>query len=427
MEDNAVCKRSIVLFTVLAMILNGCGRTDGDSTPSVQHAASQDTAAGLEARIRRVESALVLLSEEGEILAGQTGTMAGRMEHYGVPGVSIAVIDDFQVAWARGYGALEAGGDQAVTQATLFHAGSVAKPLAAAAALAMVERGQLDLDEDLNHRLRSWHIPDNEYTSTQKVTLRRLLSHSAGLSDGWTDSGIECCYSEAGAAPTVTIQQMLDAEPPTGLTTPTRVTTVPGSEYRYANLGYGILELLLIDVTDEPFATIMQETVLDPLGMTSSTFEQPIPEDLRARAASEHHDRERPFPGKRHHFPTLAAGGLWTTPSDLARFAIEIVASRAGRPSSVLSQNMASEMVSPQVTIPNHPITNAEGLGLGLTGEGQGFAFLHTGGTWGSTCLLWAHPETGQGVVVMTNGRGGQGLIRFEILLAVAREYAWPE
>lgn len=419
-------RRTVLRTTIFALVLGGCGEPGGSSTPQVSSTASQDTTAALEALIRRVENGLVPMSEEGEVLAGQTGTMTERMEHFGVPGVSIAVIDDFQVAWARGYGVLEAGSAEAVTPHTLFHAGSVAKPVAAAATLALVERGLLDLDEGVNDRLSSWRIPESEYTVTEKVTLRRLLSHSAGLTDGWTDSGIECCYAGAGARPTVTIQQMLDADPPTGLQTPTRVTMVPGSEYRYSNLAYGILELLLVDVTGEPFAAFMQETILDPLGMTSSTFAQPLPEDLRAKATSEHYDSARPFEGKRHHFPVRAAGGLWTTPSDLARFAIEIISSHGGRPSRVLSENMAGEMLKPQVTIPDNPITNAEGLGFGLSGEGQSFAFLHTGGTWGSTCVLWAYPATGQGAVVMTNARGGQGMIRFEILLALAREYGWP-
>ncbi|MGD8698246.1 MAG: serine hydrolase domain-containing protein [Gemmatimonadales bacterium] len=420
--------RSLIIVTeFLALLVSGCGGSEPSSTPQARRAISQEAKADLEARIHRVENGLILMSEEGEILGGRTGTMAERMAHYGVPGVSVAVIDEFQIAWAEGYGVLEAGGEEAVTATTVFHAGSVAKPVAAAATLALVDRGLLALDESVNGRLLSWRIPDSEYAATEEVTLRRLLSHSAGLSDGWTDGGIECCYAGAGAAPKVTIQQMLDAEPVTGLTTPTRVTTIPGSDYRYSNLGYGILELLLVDVTGQAIESLMQETILGPLGMTSSTFEQPLPDSLRVRATSEHYDRAQPFPDKRHHFPTLAAGGLWTTPSDLARFVIAIMESRAGRSNGVLSRELASEMLKPQVPIPNHPITNAEGLGLGLSGEGESFAFLQTGGTWGSTCILWAYPETGQGAVVMTNARGGQGMIRFEILLAVAREYAWPE
>jgi CubicO group peptidase (beta-lactamase class C family) len=425
---NGAFRRTVLPIRILALVLGGCGEAGGSGSvpPQAGVVAGQDTTA-LEALIRRVENGLILMSEEGEVLANQSGTMAERMEHYGVPGVSIAVIDDFQIAWARGYGVLEAGGAEAVTPHSLFHAGSVAKPVAAAATLALVERGVLDLDEVVNDRLSSWRIPESKFTATESVTLRRLLSHSAGLSDGWTESGIECCYAEAGATPTVTIQQMLDAAPPTGLQTPTRVTMVPGSEYRYSNLAYGILELLLVDVTGQPFPAFMQETILDPLGMTSSTFGQPLPEGLRAKATSEHYDGPRRFEGKRHHFPVRAAGGLWTTASDLANFAIEIMSSYAGRPSRVLSESLAREMLKPQVPIPDNPITHAEGLGVGLSGEGQGFAFLATGGTWGSTCVLWAYPATGQGAVVMTNARGGEGLIRFEILLAIAQEYAWPE
>lgn len=377
--------------------------------------------------IHRVESGLVLVSRKGEVLDGQTSTMIERMKHYDVPGVSVALIENFHIEWAHSWGIPEAGSSVSLTPDMLFHAGSVAKPVAALAALVLVDRGELDLDEDSSLRLSSWNIPDSEYTRTEKVTLRRLLSHSAGLTDGWTESDVECCYSEAGAAPPVTIQQMLEAHPATGLASPALVTAVPGSRYRYSNLGYGILQLLLTDTTGMSFSHFMQETVLDPLEMTSSTFEQPLPQELRARATTEHDDDARPFPGKRHHFPVRAAGGLWTTPTDLARFVLEIMSSSTGRPSRVLPEPLGREMLTAQISVPDHPIAEAESLGFDLTGRGRGLAFYQTGSTWGSTCMVWGYPETGQGAVIMTNARGGQGLIRLEVLLALAKEYGWPE
>lgn len=379
------------------------------------------------ASIARVENGLIPIGENGEPAWEERATLAERMAHYGVPGVSIAVIDDFELVWTKGYGVLESGRNDSVTARTLFHAGSVAKPLSAALALALVERGVLTLDEPVNDRMVSWRIPDNGLTARAPVTLRGLLSHSAGLTDGWSDSGVECCYAGAGAAPTVTIQQMLDADSVTRLPRPTRVTSLPGSEYRYANLGFGILELLVVDVTGKPFPQFMREILLDPLGLGSSTFVQPLPEPLRRRAATEHDGEGRPFPDKRHHFPTRAAGGLWTTAADLARFANQVMLAYAGWSGGTLTPGMVREMLTPQVPIPDHPIQDAAGLGFALSGEGEGFSVLHTGGTWGSTCLLWMMPRTGQGVVVMTNSAAGGGLIRFEIMLAVARQYDWPE
>jgi CubicO group peptidase (beta-lactamase class C family) len=161
------------------------------------------------------------------------------------------------------------------------------------------------------------------------------------------------------------------------------------------------------------------------MGMTSSTFEQPLPEDLRARATTEHYESGQPFEGERLHFPCRAAGGLWTIPSDLARFAIEIMLSYAGRSHRVLSQEMTHEMLTPQIDTPGHPLGDSNGLGFHLRGEGQSLQFLHTGGTWGSSCVLWSFPETGQGAVVMTNSASADGTIFYEILLSIAAEYGW--
>ena len=166
--------------------------------------------------------------------------------------------------------------------------------------------------------------------------------------------------------------------------------------------------------------------VLEPAGMADSTFEQPLPEELRARAATEHDVNGQPFEGKRHHFPILAAGGLWTTPSDLARFAIEVVRARAGESALDLSQEMAGEMLTAQIEVKESSFCDSYGLGFDLGGNGQAFRFMHTGGTWGSTSLLWVHPETGQGAVIMTNSTTGDGAIRFEILAAIAAAYGWP-
>jgi len=219
---------------------------------------------------------------------------------------------------------------------------------------------------------------------------------------------------------------LLEAQPPADDGNPTRVTRVPGTAYQYSNLGYGVLQLLMTDVTGLAFPELMQETVLGPLGMTSSTFEQPLPEELRDRATTEHYVNGQPFEGKRHHYPLLAPGGLWTTPSDLARFAIEIMRARAGESNRLLSQEMAGEMLTSQIEVDESFLSDSYGLGFDLAENGREFRFMHTGGTWGSTSLLWVHPETGQGAVIMTNSASGEGAIRLEILLSIAAEYGWP-
>jgi CubicO group peptidase (beta-lactamase class C family) len=429
MMTRAPIIRAIGFALTLTLLLGGCGQPVATRTTEADR--SDPVPFPVQERIQKVENGLIAVTAEGELEWGDRKTLVERMEHYGVPGVSIAVIDDYQLEWAKGYGILEVGGNEPVTPDSLFHAGSIAKPVSAAAALILVERGLLDLDQDVNDKIVSWQVPENEHTAEEKVTLRRLLSHSAGLTDGFpmrssSDPEFDWWTTSEGETPTVTIQQLLEAQPPAVEGSPTRVTRVPGTGYQYSNLGYGVVQLLMTDVTHQPFSELMQETVLGPVGMTSSTFEQPLPEGLRDRATTEHYVSGQPFEGKRHHYPLLAPGGLWTTPSDLARFAVEIMRARAGESELLLSQEMASEMLTSQIEVDESFLRDSYGLGFDLGGEGQEFRFMHTGGTWGSTCILWAHPETGQGAVIMTNSASGEGAIRFEILLSIAAQYGWP-
>jgi CubicO group peptidase (beta-lactamase class C family) len=421
----ATVRIAIGMTLAFVLLLGGCGQSP--ATP----AGAPILSGPVQKRIQRVENGLIAITPDHDLELGDPKTLAERMDYYGVPGVGIAVIDDYQLEWAKGYGVLEAGGDEPVTADSLFHAGSVAKPVSAAAALVLVERGLLDLDEDVNNKLVSWLVPENEYTAQEKVTLRRLLSQSSGLTDGFamrssSDPEFDWWTASEGEAPTVTIQQLLEAQPPADDGRPTRVTRVPGTAYEYSNLGYGLVQLLMTDVTHQPFAELMQETVLGPLDMASSTFEQPLSEGLRARATTEHYVNGQPFEGKRHHFPILASGGLWTTPSDLARFAIEIMRARAGESNLLLTQELAGEMLTPQIAAPESFLGDSHGLGFDLGGQGRELRAVHTGGTWGSTCLLWMYPATGQGAVIMTNSATGEGAIRIEVLLSIAAEYGWP-
>jgi CubicO group peptidase (beta-lactamase class C family) len=423
---TAVSRRWLAPLVVLAVLASGCAQSASPSDRASTVVPSADSA-DLTARIERVENGLMALSEEGQVLSNQGKALDARMRHHDVPGVSIAVINNYEVEWAKGYGVLEAGGTHLVTPGTLFNAGSIVKPVSAAAVLSLLERGLLDLDEDVNETLVSWQVPENTYTVSEKVTLRRLLSHSAGVTDGFTNrssSDREPDYfAPTGEAPTVTIQQLLDAAPGVDVDGPTRVTAVPGTEFHYANADYAIVELLAVDVTQRPFAEFLEETVLKPLEMASSTCQRPLPDDLRARATTEHDVNGDPLDGKRHHYPFVS---LWTTPSDLARFAIEIALASEGRSARVVSQESAKEMLTPQISTSGDLLREAYGLGFDLAGEGRGRHFFHTGGTWGSTAILWMVPATGQGAVVMTNSASNQGLLRFEILLAISAEYGWP-
>jgi CubicO group peptidase (beta-lactamase class C family) len=338
------------------------------------------------------------------------------MIRYGVPGLSVAVVDSGRIVWAQGFGVKTAGTNDSVTAATLFQAASISKPITATATLRLVDQGKLSLDENVNTYLTSWKVPDNRFTTAEKVTLRRIVSHSAGL----TVSGFRG-YSVS--APLPTVPQILDGLPPAN-TPPVRVDTVPGTIRRYSGGGTTVQQLVLMDVMSKPFPDLMKELVLTPMGMTQSTFEQALPAALQSQTASAHDTdfsvepgRYSLVPGRYHVHPEMAAAGLWTTPTDLLKWAMEIAAARAGKSTRVLSQKIATQMLTSQ--------NEVNGLGPTLTGKGQGFQFGHGGQNRGFGCELIYFPETDQGAVVMING--GRGLIIRELLRAIAAEYQWPD
>lgn len=379
-------------------------------------------------RIARVENGLVPMSAEAQPQWGNRATLAERMAHYQAPGVSIAVMDEHSLDWAKGYGVRVAGASEPVTTQTLFHAGSVAKSLSAAATLTLVEQGLLNLDDDVNAQLVSWQVPENEYTAREKVTLRRLLSHSAGIKDGLTDRGprdpMPAYMAFGDEKPTATLQQLLEGMPEDNIA-PTRVVQVPGTGFRYANANYVILELLVKDRLSQPFEDLMQTVVLDRLGMALSSYQQPLPRELRARCASEHTLDGKPMAGGRANYPFHAAASLWTTPCDLTFFMIDLMKAYQGESGHLLSPEMARQMMSPQIETPNDPLSNAFGLGMGLQSAGQKLAVWNSGGTWGSSSIFWFYPQVGKGAAVMINSASGFYLL-FEILLSIGLAYGWP-
>ena len=360
-----------------------------------------------EARAARVEQGLL----PGIVIAGRplpVRPLAERMAALKTPGVSVAVINDGRIEWARGYGVADAGGNAPVTPQTLFQAASLSKPVASLAALRLVEQGKLALDEDVNARLTSWKVPENDFTKTEKVTLRRLLSHTAGL----TVSGFP---GYSAGAPVPALVQVLDGQKPAN-TAAIRADVVPGTISRYSGGGYTVMQQLLMDITGRPFPSLAADLVLKPVGMTDSTYEQPLPEARRAAAASGHLATGGLLPGRYHTYPEMAAAGLWTTPTDLARFLIEMQKALQGK-SAILSASMARQMVTDQ--------KGSYGLGLGLEGAGASAAFGHGGSNAGFKCGMTAFIESGRGAVVMTNGDQG-GRLASEVLRAVAAEYDWP-
>ena len=393
--------------TIALAALGACATRS--EVPRADTAAAGQAAAGDTARISRVLGGLRPPVEiQGKPAA--RWTLAERMEHYKVPGVSIAVVEGGRISWARGFGVKEAGKPDSVTPATLFQAASISKPVAATAMLRLVERGTLNLDTNVNRYLTSWKVPDNKFTAVEKVTLRRIVSHTAGLT-------VHGFPGYATTDPLPTVVQVLDGVKPAN-TDPVRVDTTPGAIERYSGGGTTIMQQLLVDVTGKPFPALMQELVLGPAGMTSSTYEQPLPAARAPEAAHAHKQDGKPIPGGWHVYPEMAPAGLWTTPTDLVRWALAITAARAGRSTSLLSQGMTQQMLTRQ--------KDQVGLGPFVGGSGRNFHFGHGGANEGFHSELVMYPELGTGAAVMTNGDGGPMLIR-EVLRSLAAEYGWPD
>ncbi|AGC49355.1 beta-lactamase [Myxococcus stipitatus DSM 14675] len=356
------------------------------------------------ARITRVEQGLRALTLPGE--APRKMSLQDWMALYEVPGVSIAVFDKGALVWAKGYGVKEAGGTEPITIDTLFQAASISKPVSALATMHHAEKRKWSLDEDINAKLVSWKLPDNEFTKDQKVTLRRLLSHSAGT----TVHGFRG-YSAQASVPT--LHQLLNGEKPAN-SLPVRVDTVPGTLTRYSGGGTSIVQQMLVDQLQKPFATIMKETVLAPLGLKNSTYEQPLPKALESLAAVGTRSGGKSLEGRWHTYPEQAAAGLWTTPSDLARIALEVSKATQGKSQRVVSQAMAKQMLTRQ--------SKDFGIGFELP-PGQAW-FGHGGSNEGYRCVLIAFAEPGSGIAIMTNSDDG-GLLFDRLVSSAVAEYGW--
>ena len=392
--------KAVTSGVVATVFMMAC-TSSPSSRPSQQHDPADDAIARVERNLRP------RLWIDGE---RTTFTLASRMQHHHVVGVSIAVIDGGSLVWAKGYGVTTAGTSRAITAGTLFEAASVSKVVAAMGSLAMVRRGRLALDEDVNRRLRSWHVAETAATRKRKITLRALASHSAGLA---SPSGAHWAPGEN----VPTLPQILDGVAP-ARHAPARVEVPPGTRSQYSNSGYNILQVLMTDVAGRPFPDLMRALVLDPLGMRSSFFEQP-PATAEALAIAAPHDGQgQPMAGLWHRRPEMAAGGLRTTPSDLAQVVVELLRLHAGGEGKVLDRAHASLMLTRQF--------GDWGFGLELGGSGPTLRFAHSGSNDGYKARLVGFPELGKGAVILATGDHGARRLTDELLRALAAVYDWP-
>ena len=370
--------------------------------------AAQTASSDTQARIEKVKACLpppVVVKDDPH----SCRTLAERMAELHVPGVSIAVVHNGVIEWAQGFGVQRVGGPP-VTAETLFQAGSISKPVAAMAALRLVQQGKLSLDADVNAKLTTWKIPASAAAPGATVTLPELLTHTAGFT-------VHGFPGYAANAPVPTLGQVLNGEKPAN-TDPIRLENVPGKEWKYSGGGYTVMQQLLIDVTKEPFPKLLHDTVLGPIGMTHSTYEQPLPAALQATAATPYSDDGTAVAGGAHTYPEMAAAGLWTTPSDIARYMIENQHAIQGKESHVLSRELTEHVITPG--------KNNWGLGLQIGGSAANPYFSHGGVNEGFESMFAAYEHNGEGAAVMTNAQGGMRLAS-EIMSSIAVTYDWPD
>lgn len=352
--------------------------------------------------IEAIENGLLLETQaEGDVV--QTFNIIERMNFYKVPGVSITVVENGKIKWAKGYGTANTNTNLKVDENTIFQAGSISKPIAALALLQLVEKGILDLDVDVNTYLKDWKVPNNEFTKNEKVTLRRLLTHTAGV----TVHGFPG-YKQSKTIPTTT--QVLNGE---GNTPKIFVDTVPGTIWRYSGGGYTIAQKVVEEMTQQPFETYVNTNVLKSIGMKNSTFEQPLA-NRKGNISAAYDYQGRIIDGLWHNYPEKAAAGLWTTPSDLAKYCIEIQEILKGKENAVLTKETVVEMLKKH--------KNDWGLGPSLQFGEDFLIFRHGGKNAGFTNRFISFSKRGTAVIIMTNADNGNSLID-EILRAISNYY----
>ncbi|MHC1767417.1 MAG: serine hydrolase domain-containing protein [Verrucomicrobiia bacterium] len=334
-------------------------------------------------------------------------TVFQNMRNSSVYGLSIAVVTNGQIAWAQGFGLLARGKPEAVDTNTLFQAASISKPTTALATLRLVEQGQLSLSEPVNNKLKTLLIPGRNGTN---VTIRHILSHTGGL----TVSGFPG-YPVGSKVPT--LLQILKGQSPAN--TPAIVASGTLGAQVYSGGGYTFLQALLVDVSGQPFPDLLRTLVLEPLQMQRSTFEQPLPTELEKNAACAHVGGAV-LNGRWHIYPEMAAAGLWTTPSDLARMFLAIRSAFLGSEGSIVREDTAAEMLTSRASGPLGPY--GLGLGLHLT-KGAPDSFWHTGGNVGYLSGAIAFVNSGDGVFIMTNS---DTWICTSMYNACASFYGWP-
>lgn len=318
-----------------------------------------------------------------------------RMKHYNVNGLSIALFEEGQNSRTENYGLLEVKSDRNVSDDSIFSACSISKFLTGMIATKLLEERHLDLDENVNDRLVTWKVPENEYTKNKKVTLRNLLSHQSGIRDP------EGSFSELNSDMDLPKMVELLEGKSQYCKVPIEVLFEPESEFHYSDAGYCIIQQLIEDVTEKPFHQVIKEKIFEPLGMANSHFSTTMLEVDRGNLSCGHNKNGELVHGKYPLYPYPAASGLWTTSLNLAELVLELMNAVNGESKIGISESLAKEMITPQRG------KNWAGLGLFLEGSEKELEITSLGWGVGFQCMMVAFPYLAKGAIIMTNGELG--------------------
>jgi CubicO group peptidase (beta-lactamase class C family) len=324
-----------------------------------------------------------------------------RMAYYNVNAVSIAVIKDYKIEWKKAYGYADVSEKKTATTETLFQAASISKSFNSLAILKLVEEGKLGLDDDINNYLKDWKFPYDSVSKGKKITIANLLNHTAGLSVGGFGG-----YEKGKDLPTTI--ETLDGLKPSN-SGAVRSIFEPGLKFQYSGGGTTITQLILENTTGEKYEDYMMKNVLSPLGMTNSSFNQPQAKEREYILATGYNNGKE-VKGKFHIYPEKAAAGLWTNPTDLAKYVIETQLSLVGKSNKILSQEMSVKRVENNFGVFKNDFNGVKYFG-------------HSGGNEGFVCHYVGSFEDGNGMVVMTNGRNMK-LVE-EIVCSIASLNNW--
>ena len=400
-----------VFGLIILFFLAGCNST---KTPQQIHGHHID----------RIENHLIA-PDYAKAVPVEHASIADRLAYWKVPGVSIAIIENGNVVYSKGFGVANVETGAKVDEHTLFHGASLSKPVNATAAMKLVQEHRLELDTDINTQLTAWKLEKNKFTEARPITLRRLLSHTAGMSMPFMGKGWPT------TKPIPTIVDILSGRPPATqpATRPVHVEEIPGRRFHYSGGAVTISQLMIEEATGKPYSTYITKNIFEPLGMSETTFDQTLSDEKLKHAAPGYKAGAR-VNGPENVYPAMAAAGIWTTAFEYCNLVIELRNAAMGKPAKILSQGAAETMMVPYVANEKNASGLAATVGMGLFLYGQAnqpsHIFYHAGSHAGYSCYMVGQLETGHGAVVMTNGEDAFDLIA-EIIQTIGTEYGWPD